>query len=161
MNYFTKQKLDFLQINLNFLFLKVLIFLIFIQIIVGAFVSGLDAGRIYQTWPLMNNKYLPDDYALNELINLNNPSFVQFIHRNIAYLIFFLTIYVGFFIYKNKIVKLYNSYLIFFLFIVLQVVLGILTLFSNLNILLASSHQISSIFLVAFSLNLYHRSIRS
>ena len=161
MNYFTKQKLVFLQINSNFLFLKILIFLIFIQIIVGAFVSGLDAGQIYQTWPLMNNNYFPDDYIFNELINLNNPSFVQFIHRNIAYIIFFLTIYLGIFIYKNKIIKLYNSYIIFFAFIILQVILGILTLFSNLNILIASSHQISSIFLIACSLNLYHRSIRS
>ena len=161
MNYFTKQKLVFLQINSNFLFLKILIFLIFIQIIVGAFVSGLDAGQIYQTWPLMNNNYFPDDYIFNELINLNNPSFVQFIHRNIAYIIFFLTIYLGIFIYKNKIIKLYDSYIIFFAFIILQVILGILTLFSNLNILIASSHQISSIFLIACSLNLYHRSIRS
>ena len=36
--------------NLPFQFL---IFLIFFQIIIGAFVSGLDAGKIYQTWPLM------------------------------------------------------------------------------------------------------------
>ena len=27
----------------------------------GAFVSGLDAGKIYQTWPLMGNNYFPDD----------------------------------------------------------------------------------------------------
>ena len=31
----------------------------FIQIIFGAFVSGLDAGKIYQTWPKMNETYLP------------------------------------------------------------------------------------------------------
>jgi len=36
------------------------------QIIIGAFVSGLDAGMIYQTWPKMNLSYFPDD------INLNN-----------------------------------------------------------------------------------------
>ena len=161
MNYFTKQKLVFLQINSNFLFLKILIFLIFIQIIVGAFVSGLDAGQIYQTWPLMNNNYFPDDYIFNELINLNNPSFVQFIHRNIAYIIFFLTIYLGIFIYSNKFIELYKSYIIFSLFILLQVLLGISILFFDLNIFLASSHQISSIFLIACSLNLHHRSIRS
>ena len=31
----------------------------------GAFVSGLDAGSIYQTWPLMNNSYVPDDLTFN------------------------------------------------------------------------------------------------
>ena len=60
------------------------------QIIFGAFVSGLDAGLIYQTWPKMNLSYFPDDININQndLINLfNNQSFVQFLHRNIAYVI--------------------------------------------------------------------------
>ena len=61
--------------------------MIFIQIILGAFVSGLDAGKIYQTWPLMNNSYFPDDINYNNLKNIidfSNQSFVQFLHRNIA-----------------------------------------------------------------------------
>ena len=161
MNHRTKQNKKFFHINSNLLFLKILIFLVFIQIIIGAFVSGLDAGKIYQTWPLMNGNYLPSDYTFDNFFKLNNPSFVQFFHRNIAYLIFFLSIYLGIFIYINKFASLYNSYLIFFLLIVLQVLLGILTLFSDLNIFLASSHQISSIFLIASSLNLYYRAIKS
>jgi len=160
MNYSTNQNKNFFQINSNFLFLKILIFFIFIQIIVGALVSGLDAGKIYQSWPLMNGNYFPDDYAFNDMFNLNNPSFVQFVHRNIAYIIFLLVIYLGFFIYVNKFRNLYSSYLFLFLIIILQVVLGVSTLFSNLNIFFASSHQISSIFLVVSSLNLYHRTIR-
>ena len=36
-----------------------LIFLIFIQVSMGAFVSGLDAGKIYQTWPLMGDSFFP------------------------------------------------------------------------------------------------------
>ena len=161
MNYYTKKSINFFQINTNFIFLKILIILIFTQIIIGAFVSGLDAGKIYQTWPLMNGKFLPNDYTLNELFNFNNPSFAQFIHRNIAYLIFILAIYVGILIYKKKLIKLYNSYLVLFLFILLQAILGVSILFSNVNIYFASAHQISSIFLIASSLNLYHRSISS
>ena len=157
----TGENKKFLQINLNFIFLKILIFFIFTQIIIGALVSGLDAGKIYQTWPLMNGKYFPDDYYFYDLFDLNSPSIVQFIHRNIAYLIFFLTIYLGIFIYSNKFIELYKSYIIFSLFILLQVLLGISILFFDLNIFLASSHQISSIFLIACSLNLHHRSIRS
>ena len=161
MNYYTNQNKRIFQINPNFISLQILIFLMFIQIIIGALVSGLDAGKIYQTWPLMNDNYFPDDYSFNDFFDLSNPSFVQFIHRNIAYLIFFLAVYLGILFYKNKEVELYNSYLIFFLFIMLQIILGISVLFSNLNILIASMHQISSIFLIGSSLNLFHRSIKS
>ena len=126
MNYHFQKNKIFFQINSNFIFLKILLFLIFLQIIVGAFVSGLDAGKIYQTWPLMNGSYFPNDNFLDNLFNFKNASFVQFIHRNIAYIIFILSIYSGFFIYKNKIRVLYNPYLVFMFFITSQVLLGIL-----------------------------------
>jgi len=160
-NHYYKTNKKFFQTNLNFLFLKILLFLIFLQIIIGAFVSGLDAGKIYQTWPLMDGSYFPSDNFLNNLFNFKDPSFVQFLHRNIAYIIFILSIYSGIFIYKNRIKNLYNSYLIFILIIVSQILLGIFILYSNVNIYFASLHQISSIFLIVSSLNLYFRSIRT
>ena len=159
-HHFLKYK-KFFQISSSFIFIKILLFFIFLQIIIGAFVSGLDAGKIYQTWPLMNGTFFPTDNFINNLFNFGDPSFVQFLHRNIAYIIFALSIYTGFFIYRKKIKELYNSYLIFILFIGIQVLLGILVLFSNVDIYFASLHQISSIFLIVSSLNLYFRSIRS
>ena len=117
MNHYFRTKKKFFQIGSSFIFLKILLFLIFLQIIIGAFVSGLDAGKLYQTWPLMNSAYFPSDNFFKNLFNFNDPSFVQFLHRNIAYIIFGLSIYSGFFIYKNKIKKLYNSYFIFILVI--------------------------------------------
>ena len=161
MNYYSGTCKNFFSLNRNFFYLKFLIFLIYLQIIIGAFVSGLDAGKIYQTWPLMNGNYFPSDGFLDNLFNFKDPSFVQFIHRNIAYIIFALSIYLGFFIYKNKIVILYYSYLAFIIFILLQVLLGIFVLYSNVNIYFASLHQISSIFLIIASLNLYYRSIET
>jgi cytochrome c oxidase assembly protein subunit 15 len=88
-NFSNNERKNFLQLNLNYISLKLLLIFLYTQIILGAFVSGLDAGKIYQTWPLMNNSYFPDDVPLNNFFNFNNPSVVQFIHRNIAYLIFF------------------------------------------------------------------------
>lgn len=161
MNYYSGFKRNFFTIDKNFIYLQILIFLIYLQIIIGAFVSGLDAGMIYQTWPLMNGSYFPTDNFLNNLFNFKDPSFVQFTHRNIAYIIFLLSIYSGFLIYKNKIKALYYSYSVFMLFILLQVFLGIFVLYSNVNIYYASLHQISSIFLIASSLKLYYGSIRS
>ena len=49
-----------LPMNLPLIF----IFLILLQISMGALVSGLNAGQIYQTWPLMNQNYFPDDSNL-------------------------------------------------------------------------------------------------
>ena len=161
LNHYCKLNKNFFEINTNFLFLKVLLLCIFSQIIIGAFVSGLDAGKVYQTWPLMNGSFFPKENFIDNLFNFKDPAFVQFIHRNIAYIIFFLSIYSGIFIYKNKIKKLYNYYLIFVFFIGIQILLGIIVLYTDENIYFASLHQISSIFLIVSSLNLYFRSIRS
>ena len=56
----SKQKI-FFKFENNSIFFQILILIIFIQIILGAFVSGLDAGKIYQTWPLMGSNYFPND----------------------------------------------------------------------------------------------------
>ncbi len=161
MNHSLRNKKSFFNIASSFFFLKVLLFLIFLQIIIGAFVSGLDAGKIYQTWPLMNGTYLPSDDFLNNLFNFNDPSFVQFLHRNVAYIIFIISIYAGIYIFKNEIKELYKSYIFFISIITLQVLLGIFVLFTNVNIFVASLHQISSIFLIVSCLYLYFRSIRT
>ncbi len=126
--------------------------LIFLQISIGAFVSGMDAGKIYNSWPLMGNSFFPDD---NNLINLfkvsafSDPSLVQFIHRNLAYLISFFYLYIFFKVHRNKITSLYKPVNILGFFIILQVVLGIFTLLYGAQIIIASMHQISSIFLVS------------
>jgi len=153
----TKKK--FFQFNYNYLTVKLLLLLLFLQIILGAFVSGLDAGKIYQTWPLMNGNYLPDDTELSSFFDFNKASTVQFFHRNIAYLIFVISVYLGFNVFKKKETHLYNNYLLFILFVNVQIVLGIFVLISGANIYLASMHQISSIFLVLIALSLYHRTI--
>lgn len=143
--------------------IKLFLFLIFLQIIVGAFVSGLDAGKLYQTWPLMNQNYFPDDLDIKSFFsisNLSNESFVQFIHRNLAYLIFLTFIFIGYKVIKLKMIYLYKSYIYLLLIIFFQITLGILTLISNLSIVLAIMHQISSIVLIFFSLRLYFISIK-
>ena len=56
-NIISKNKKKFFQISINNFPFQIFILMIFIQIIMGAFVSGLDAGQIYQTWPLMGNSF--------------------------------------------------------------------------------------------------------
>ena len=134
---------------------EIFMILIFLQIIFGAFVSGMDAGKIYNSWPLMGNSFFPDD---NEIINLfkfsalSDPSLVQYLHRNMAYLIFVLYIIIAFTVYKNKILPLFKPMLILGFVVFLQIVLGILTLLSGAGILISSLHQFSSILLITASL---------
>ena len=140
----------------------ILLLLIFLQIIIGAFVSGMDAGRIYNSWPLMGNNYFPDDNKINNLFKLNafnEPSLVQFIHRNLAYLIGFFYLFIIILVYKNKIVSLYKPTILLGFFILLQILLGIITVLNGAEIYTASMHQISSIFLV--SSNIYFIFINS
>ncbi len=146
--------------NIPFLFL---FFLIFLQIIFGAFVSGLDAGKLYQTWPLMGHTYFPNDIYITNIINLldfNNHSLVQFYHRNLAYFISIYIIVLSLFIIKKKLKILYKPTFILIFFLLTQVFLGIYTLMSGLNIYLASAHQITSVLLVFSSINLYYLYIK-
>ncbi len=156
---FQSERKIFFKISKNNLPFQLLILILLIQIIMGAFVSGLDAGRIYQTWPLMGDTYLPNDLYFSSIKNLfefNNHSLVQFYHRNLAYLIFLYILILSIFIFKRKISKLYFTLNILLIFLFLQVFLGILTLVSGLNIYLASAHQITSVLLIISALNLYY-----
>ena len=129
----------------------------------GAFVSGLDAGQIYQTWPLMGNTYFPSDFTFEstkDILDFDNHSLVQFYHRNLAYLIIFYALALALFIFSKKISELYKPLFIVIFFLSLQVILGIFTLISGLDIYLASAHQITSVFLVFGALNLYYLSAK-
>ena len=141
----------------NFPF-QILIVLIFTQIIMGAFVSGLDAGKIYQTWPLMGSTYIPDDLNFintKNLVDFNSHSLVQFYHRCIAYIIILYVFFISLFVYRRKLTNLYQPLKILIIFLIFQVILGIYTLISGLNIYLASAHQITGVLLVFSALNLY------
>ena len=136
-----------------------MIVIIFFQIIIGAFVSGLDAGMIYQTWPLMGNSYFPDDIKLSSFLiflEFNNHSLVQFYHRNLAYLIGIYILVLTVLIYKKKIKRLYKSINFLLIVLLFQIILGIITLTSGLNMYLASAHQIMGVVLVFSAINLYY-----
>jgi cytochrome c oxidase assembly protein subunit 15 len=124
-------------------------------LIVGAFVSGMDAGKLYNTWPLMGSSYFPDDSKFIEFLNINffdNPSIVQFVHRNLAYLIVIIYIYLLILVFRdtNKIFR--KPIIIIGISIFLQVILGVVTLLSGVKIIYASLHQINSILVILSSL---------
>ncbi len=148
-----KNYIFFFNKSKNQILIQFFIFLLFAQIIFGAFVSGLDAGKLYQTWPLMNDKFFPDD--VNNAFNFYNPSLVQFYHRCIAYLIFFVSIYLGYSIYIEKPILL-KKFLFVFIIILSQMILGILTLYTNVNIYIALLHQLTGLLLIGSTIIFYY-----
>ena len=141
----------------------IFLILVFIQIVVGAFVSGMDAGKIYNSWPLMGNTYFPNDNDFKDLFRLSafsDPSLVQFMHRNLAYLIMFFYFFIFYKIYKNKIYDLYKSINILGIFIILQIILGIYTVIYGAQLYIAAMHQLSSIFLVSSCIYFFYINTR-
>ncbi len=146
---------DKLKFSLPLIFL----FIIYCQIIIGAFVSGMDAGQIYNSWPLMGSSYFPDDNSIINIFKISafsDPSLVQFMHRNLAYLILIYYVFLLIKIYKEKLNDLFSAINVVGLFLLVQILLGILTLMYGAQIYLASMHQLSSIFLVSSSVYLLY-----
>ena len=138
--------------KLNLFVPLIFLILIFIQISIGAFVSGMDAGKIYNSWPLMGETYFPDDNNFSNLFELSafsDPSLVQFIHRNMAYLIMLYYLFILILVYKNKVSVFYKTVGILGFIIILQMILVIYTVISGAHIYIAALHQLSSIFLVS------------
>ena len=137
----------------------IFLFLLFVQIIIGGLVSGMDAGKIYNSWPLMGSGYFPDDSSITNLLNLSafdDPALVQFMHRNLAYfiLLFYFLILIN--VYKNKLSTFFKVVNLIGLLLLLQIILGILTLLSGAQMIVASMHQMSSILLVSSSIYLLY-----
>jgi cytochrome c oxidase assembly protein subunit 15 len=146
------KEINYSKIGINKIIPILFLIFIFIQISVGAFVSGMDAGKIYNSWPLMGTSYFPDDNKFTNLFSLSSfsdPSLVQFMHRNLAYFILVFYLFIVIQIYKDKLTIFYPIVKIIGLLLFLQIILGILTLLYSAQIFLASMHQISSIFLVS------------
>ncbi len=163
-NYLKYQNYDQISDGINPIIPFIFLVLILIQIVIGAFVSGMDAGKIYNSWPLMGKTYFPNDNLVENLFKLSafsDPSLVQFIHRNLAYVIGLFYVMILFKVYINKISKLYKSVNILGFFIFFQIILGIFTIILGAQIYIAAVHQVSSIFLVTSSIYFFFINTRS
>jgi cytochrome c oxidase assembly protein subunit 15 len=118
--------------------------LIYTQIFLGALVAGLDAGMIYNEFPMMDGKFIPTEFELSWNM-LNDPVSVQFLHRNMAYIVVFSV-----FILAAKTFK-YNKNLAFILIsiVLIQFLLGIFTLLYIIPINLALAHQLFAVLLLS------------
>jgi len=139
-------------------FLSIFLFFLILQIILGAFLAGLDGGLIYNTWPDMNGKFIPTDINKIDLLKISsssNPTVIQFYHRLIAYLIIFLLIVLNYIYYYKKIPM--NNVNILNIAVFIQVLLGVITLMTGVEIKYASVHQLGSIFVLLSFLFIYYK----
>lgn len=140
--------------------------ILLLQIIWGAFVAGLDAGLIHNTWPAMNEgKFIHETvYTELEPVGRNfveGKSGVQFVHR---YLAFFVVGIIGLIWYRSRQIpinalqeKAINA-LLFLVF--LQFVLGVFTLIYAVPVWLGVAHQVGAFFLLAGMTFTLHRFTR-
>jgi heme a synthase len=137
-----------------------ILILIVLQIVLGAFLSGLDGGLIYNSWPDMNGTFFPNDVNKNDYLSSQlfyNPSIIQFFHRITAYILLFFIIFLNFLFIKKKLN--FKNILFFDFAILIQIFLGVITLLSGAEIKYASLHQLGSIFVLSsFLLILYKNS---
>lgn len=104
--------------------------LIFIQILLGALMSGMKAGLFFPTWPSMNGSYWPEvlriaeNWSMQSFINYDKnafmPALVQIFHRSMAYILFVALAITA---YRRQ----DRSMRILFAIICIQVILGIWT----------------------------------
>ena len=153
--YLKLSKIKINQILIRPYLIKIFLFLLFLQLIIGAFVSGMDAGKIYNTWPLMGTSYFPDDSKFIDFLYLSvfdDPSIVQFIHRNLAYLIVLFYFFILLKLFTNRQKQNYIPIMIIGLSLLIQIILGVLTILSGVKIFYASLHQINSILIILSSI---------
>ncbi len=136
--------------------LNVLLVLVTVQIIYGAFVAGTKAGWVYNTWPKMGDEWVAESVGYAWQTDgassiINNLASVQFIHRMLAYVVAGFILLISYFAGKNTLLNQEQRKAISMLvtIVVLQVALGIFTLLSSVPLWLGVTHQAVAFLLFA------------
>jgi len=127
-----------------------LLHLAFLQILIGALVAGIDAGRSYTDWPLMGGQILPPDPFLFDPAWRNffeNPGLVQFIHRITGYLLLGFGVVVWLKGRRSAHPRTQSAFHAAFAALCLQIVLGIMTVLYGAPWPVAILHQLLAVVL--------------
>lgn len=132
--------------------------LLIIQISYGGMTAGLKAGHVSDTWPLMFGKLIPPN-LFNSWINaFEAPQTIVLIHRWLAWLGLIAVPLVYHFAKKHNYPKdILHGLLWLTGAVALQIVLGVLTILSYVNIVVALIHQVNALVLFALAIYFIHR----
>ena len=118
--------------------------LLFVQIFLGALVAGLDAGLIYNTFPLMGEGLVPSEFEFSWAMFYDHAS-VQFLHRSVAYMLGLMALYIA--LRSSRIIAILLICAIFG-----QISLGVYTLLYLVPMKLALIHQLFAVLLLSIML---------
>lgn len=129
-----------------------------IQISYGGFTAGLKAGHVSDTWPLMFGKLIPPNLFTSFAAIFETPQTIVFIHRWFAWLGLILVPVVYYVIKKQDYPADIQRGLLWLTGVVaLQIALGVLTILSYVNIVIALIHQANAIVLLGLAVYFIHR----
>ncbi|HEV7312901.1 COX15/CtaA family protein [Sphingopyxis sp.] len=133
------------------------ILILFVQLLLGAWVAGLNAGYVASTWPLMNDHFVPEgiDWAGGAWLALtNDPFLIHFLHRwwswvaAIALLLLARSL-------SRRGARIEARLLV--AVVAAQMLLGIWTVVSGVSMWVAVMHQVVGAILVAIAAAALHR----
>lgn len=136
-----------------------LMHLTFLQILLGALVAGIDAGRQYTGWPRMGGEWFPAGaFALEPLWRnfLENAGLVQFIHRVVGYLVAVFAVVVWLRARRSPHAVTRGAFGVMLAAVAVQLGLGILTVIHAAPLPLALAHQIGAMALFVLILRARH-----
>jgi cytochrome c oxidase assembly protein subunit 15 len=129
--------------------------LAYVQIIIGALVAGIDAGRNYPDWPLMAGGVTPPGmWALEPWWRnlFENDGTVQFIHRIAGYLLLLVGLAAWAVGRRSARTATRGAFNAMMMMMVLQVVLGIVTVLYSAPWYFAIAHQFGAVVLIVLIL---------
>ncbi len=127
---------------------QILLALAFAQILLGALVAGIDAGRGYIDWPMMNGALLPSesfDYEPFWTNFFENPALVQFNHRILGYLVLIFALFVWIKSRASALKGIKRAFSVMMVAVLGQGVLGIATVLYAAPWHIAIAHQIGAV----------------
>ena len=139
-----------------------LLVLLALQIVWGAFTAGLGAGHIYNTWPLMNGEFMPENVcAFGNWVTdfTGHRDGVQFIHRNLAYLVALGMLLFALLPKHER--ALAKPNMLMLVMVLVQFLLGVLTIVWQVPIVLGVLHQFGAVLLLCTVLNVMHKTGRT
>jgi cytochrome c oxidase assembly protein subunit 15 len=129
-----------------------------IQISYGGMTAGLKAGHVSDTWPLMFGKLVPPNLFTSWVNFFETPQTIVFFHRWFAWTGIILVPFVYYIVSKMDYPREIKTGLLWLIGVVaLQITLGVLTILSYVNIVIALIHQANAILLFGLALYFIHR----
>lgn len=136
-----------------------LMHLAFVQILIGALVAGIDAGRTYTGWPTMGGEWIPAliwEPALGWRNFFENPALVQFVHRMAGYLLAIFAVVVWLRARRSPHPVTRGAFTAMIVAVAVQVGLGIMNVIYASPLGLALTHQLGAVVLFALIIRARH-----